>query len=134
MNRQSCSNRNDCLILAVAASILIGVVTAILSATEIVTLTPAFLWAVLGVAVVYLLVAFVASSLRRFDTPYSSKDLITTFIIGVLGTILFSLILLGVTIATASPAGVIFSGLLLTAFSLIITSISCLVINSYTNC
>lgn len=133
MNRPCCSNRNDCLIIAVAASILIGIVTAILSATEIITLTPAFLWALLGVAVVYLLVTFVASSLRRFDTPYCAKSLITAFIVGILGTILFSVLLLGLPIATASPAGVIFSGLLLASFALIVTSVSCLILNSYTN-
>ncbi len=133
MNRPCCSNRNDCLIIAVAASILIGIVTAILSATEIITLIPAFLWALLSVAVVYLLVTFVASSLRRFDTPYCSKILITAFIVGILGTILFSILLLVLPIALASPAGIIFSGLLLASFSLIITSVSCLVLNSYTN-
>ena len=77
-------NRNECLIVAIASSVVIGIVAAVLRITGIITTTPAFLWVLFGIAVVYLAVAFVVSSLRRFDTPYSARTLISTFIAGIL--------------------------------------------------
>ncbi len=130
MNRQGC-NRNECLIIALASSVVIGIVTAILSATEIITLTPAFLWVTLGIAVAYLAIAFIVSTLRRFGAPYSSRSTVTAFIAGILGTILFSVILLGIAFDLASPIGAVFSGLLLLFFALIITTTACLVLSAY---
>lgn len=125
------NNRNECLIIAIAGSVVVGIVTAILSATGIITLTPAFLWVVFGVAVGYLATVYIASSLRRFDTPYSARSLIATFIVGVLGTILISLILLGVTLVAGSAILAVLAGLLLLFFSLIITSVACIVLSAY---
>lgn len=126
-------NRNECLIIAVASSIVIGIVAAILNITGIIAVTPAFLWVLFGIAVVYLAIAFVVSSLRRFDTPYSARSLIATLIAGILGTVLFSVILLGITFAATSPVGAVFVGLLLASFALIITATSCLVLSAYSN-
>lgn len=126
-------NRNECLIIAIASSIVIGIVAAILSITGIITVAPAFLWVLLGIAVVYLAIAFVVSSLRRFDTPYSARSLIATLIAGILGTVLFSVILLGITFAATSPVGAVIVGLLLLSFALIITATSCLVLSAYSN-
>ena len=126
-------NRNECLIIAVASSIVIGIVAAILNITGIIAVTPAFLWVLFGIAVVYLAIAFVVSSLRRFDTPYSARSLIATLIAGIVGTVLFSVILLGVTFAATSPVGAVFVGLLLASFALIITATSCLVLSAYSN-
>ena len=126
-------NRNECLIIAIASSIVIGIVAAILNITGIIAVTSAFLWVLFGIAVVYLAIAFVVSSLRRFDTPYSARSLIATLISGILGTVLFSVILLGITFAATSPVGAVFVGLLLASFALIITATSCLVLNAYSN-
>lgn len=126
-------NRNECLIIAIASSIVIGIVAAILNITGIITVTPAFLWVLLGIAVVYLAIAFVISSLRRFDTPYCARSLIATLIAGILSTVLFSVILLGITFAATSPVGAVFVGLLLASFTLIITATSCLVLSAYSN-
>lgn len=125
------NNRNECLIIAIAGSVVVGIVTAILSATGIITLTPAFLWVVFGIAVGYLATVYIASSLRRFDTPYSARSLIATFIVGVLGTILISLVLLGVTLVAGSAILAVLAGLLLLFFSLIITSVACIVLSAY---
>lgn len=133
MCRQNCNNRNECLIIAIAASVVIGIVAAVLTITGIIAVTPAFLWVLFGIAVVYLLVAFVVSSLRRFDTPYSSRTLAAAFIAGILGTILFSIVLLGITFPATSALGAIIVGLLLAAFFLIITTTACFVLRAYTD-
>ncbi len=132
MCRQNC-NRNECLIIAIASSIVIGIVAAILQITAIIAVTPAFLFVLLGIAVVYLAIAFVVSSLRRFDTPYSARSVVSTLIAGILGTILFSVILLGITFVATSAIGAVFIGLLLASFSLIITATACLVLSAYSN-
>lgn len=126
-------NRNECLIVAIASSVVIGIVAAVLRITGIITTTPAFLWVLFGIAVVYLAIAFVVSSLRRFDTPYSARALISTFIAGILGTILFSVVLLGITFVATSAVGAVLTGLLLASFSLIITTTACIVLSAYTN-
>ncbi len=132
MCRQT-SNRNECLIIAIASSVVIGIVAAVLSATAIITVTPAFLWVLLGIAVVYLALAFVVSSLRRFDTPNSARSVISTFIAGILGTILFSIILLGIAFVATSAIGAVLIGLLLASFSLIISTTACIVLSAYRN-
>ncbi len=132
MCRQNC-NRNECLIISIASSIVIGIVAAILQITAIITVTPAFLWVLFGIAVVYLAIAFIVSSLRRFDTPYGARSVVSTLIAGILGTILFSVILLGITFAATSAVGAVFIGLLLASFSLIITATACLVLSAYSS-
>lgn len=130
MNRSFCCNK-ECLILSVAASVVIGIVTFVLSLTEIVTITPAFLWTLFGIAVVYLAISFVLASLNNFETPICAKKLIATVLLGILLTILFAVILLGITIDTASTIGAILTGLVLFSFTLFITSVACLVFGQY---
>ena len=126
-------NSNECLIIAIASSVVVGIVAGILAATGIITVTPAFLWVILGIAIGYLAIAFIVSSLRRFDTPHRARSIITLFLVGIFGAILFSLILLGVTFPATSAVFAILVGLLILAFWLIITSVGCIVFNAYTN-
>lgn len=126
-------NRNECLIIAIASSIVIGIVAGILSATGIITVTPAFSWVILGIAVGYLAIAFIVSTLRRFDTPYNARSIIGLFLAGVFTTILLSLVLLGVAFPATSPVLAVLTGLLLTGFTLIITSVSCIIWGAYSD-
>lgn len=54
----SCEGKRDCIALSVIASVIIGVVAALLRITGVIATTPAFLWVVFGVAVGYLLDLF----------------------------------------------------------------------------
>ncbi len=128
MNNCSCSCRCDCTAVSVVASIIIGIIAGFLTISGIITLTPLFLWVVFGIAVVYLGVTALASAANNgFSLRTCVCTALSTLIIGILGTILFSLILLAVTFAATSVVGAIFAGLLLTFFSLLITSTACLV-------
>ncbi len=118
-----CENRYDCITLSVVASLIIGVVAAFLTITAVIALTPAFLWVLLGVAIVYIAVALLSVSLRG-GRSYCCTSL-RTALIGALGTILLSVILLGITFAATSVTGAIFVGLLLFFFSLLITATVC---------
>ena len=130
--RRNCNTGNECLVVAIAASIVIGIVTGILTITGIIATTPAFLWVVFGIAVVYLLTAFVVSTQNNFETPCKTQRILATFIAGILGTILFSVILLAITFAATSATGAVLTGLLLSSFSLIITTTACLRLGEYT--
>ena len=126
MKRQNCDCGFDCTVYSIAASIIIGIVTAILRFTAVITLTPAFLWVLFGIAVVYLAVDVIATAVRTRDRECQCQSL-SARIAGVLGTILTSVILLGITFAATSLIGAVISGLLLFFFSLLITSTACLI-------
>ncbi len=128
MNNCNCSCRCDCTAISVVASIIIGIITGFLTVSGIITLTPAFLWVTLGIAVVYLgIAALSAAATNGFGVRGCICTALTALIIGILGTILLSLVLLGVSFAATSVIGAIFAGLLLAFFSLLITSVACLV-------
>ncbi len=124
----NCGQRTCCTTLAVVASLIIGIITAFLRFSAIITLTPAFLWVVFGIAIVYLGITAVVSAIAGSSGIRNCVcQTLTSLVLGVLGTILFSLILLGVTFAATSVIGAIFSGLLLGFFSLFITSSACII-------
>ena len=124
-----CNCRISCPLLAVAASIIIGVITAFLRITAVITLTPAFLWVVLGIAVVYLAVALISAALigQRELTTGCLCPILSTLLAGILGAILLSIILLAIEFVATSIIGAILAGALLAFLSLLITSTACLV-------
>lgn len=124
-----CNCKIGCPLLAVVASIIIGIITAFLRITAVITVTPAFLWVVLGIAVVYLAVSLIATSaLSRADTNLDCIcPILSTLLAGILGAALLSVVLLGVEFVATSIIGAVITGALLAFLSLILTSTACLV-------
>ncbi len=123
----NCGCRPGCTGLAIVASLIVGIITAFLQFTAVITITPAFLWVVLGVAVVYLaLTLFSALSSRGGGWRACVCAGLPIFLIGILGAILVSIILLGIPFAVGSVLGAIFSGALLAFLALIVTTAACL--------
>lgn len=121
----SCGCKSDCAGIAIVASIIIGIITAFLRFTAVITVTPAFLWVTLGIAVVYLAILLAVSpTIRRSGCVCTNLPVLLT---GILGTILTSVILLAITFVATSVIGAIITGALLLFFSLIITSVACLI-------
>lgn len=128
MSLYCCESKCKCALLSIAASIVIGVIAAFLQLTAVINVTPAFLWVLLGIAVVYLGVLVIAGAIKSdCDGCECVCATLSTVLGGILGTVLFSIILLGVTFAEASVIGAIFVGLLLLSISLVITASACLV-------
>lgn len=124
----NCENKCNCTGIAIIASAIIGIITAFLQITAVITVTPVFLWVALGVAVVYLAVTLI--TVARAQRPDSCRDkcfTLSTVLAGILGTILFSILLLAIEFAATSVIGTIFVGALLLFASLMITSTACLV-------
>lgn len=112
----------NCRAVAVIASVIVGIVTAFLQITGVITLTVPFLWVAFGIAVGALAVYILATAIGRTCCVSLGVPLA-----GVLGTVLFSLILLAVGITATSVVSAILSGLLLFFFSLIIAGSACYV-------
>ena len=124
----NCDCRCNCTLLAVISSLIIGIITAFLQITGVITVGTAFLWVVLGIAVVYLAVLLVATALNGDkDNCGCICAILNSVLAGILGSALFAVILLAVGIVAASVVSAILVGLLLFFLSLTLTSSACLV-------
>ena len=130
MTNCNCYCKTDCAGVSIVVSIIIAIIAGMLRFMGIITLTPAFLWVVFGIAVVYL-----GLSLFSSDTTANrcKCQTLPVYLIGILGTIFTSLVLLGIEFVATSVIGAIISGLLLGFFTLVITTAVCL-IRCKTNC
>ncbi|MBQ8541836.1 MAG: hypothetical protein IJ435_10260 [Clostridia bacterium] len=122
----NCSCRQNCMGIGVLVSIVIGIIAGFLAASGMLAVSTPFLWALFAIGVVslgLLLTLTVVSSARSLRCICNSLSLLLT---GILGTLLVSVILLVIDIATASIIGAIITGLLFLFFALLITSSACL--------
>lgn len=130
----SCNCRCSCTIGAIIAAIIVGVLAAFFQITAAITVTAAFLWVLLGIAVVYLAALVVASALaRRAEFSNCRCATLNTLLVGILGTILFAVVLLGFGVVATSVVSAILVGLLLGSFALTIAASACYV-KSLTDC
>ncbi len=121
---RSCSP--GCTVFAAVASLIIGIITAFLRITAVITLTPAFLWVLLGIAAVYLAVTLISAALFRRGCCDSLCGIVNTLLAGILGTVLLSIVLLAVEFVATSIIGAVLTGALLFFFFLTVTSTACL--------
>lgn len=129
---RSCSF--GCTVFAAVASLIIGIITAFLRITAAITVTPAFLWVLLGISVVYLAVTLVSAALfRRGGCCDSLCSIVNALLAGIIGTVLLSIVLLAVEFAATSIIGAVLTGALLFFFFLTVTSTACLV-RCFFNC
>lgn len=128
MINTDCGCRTNCNGLSVVASVIIGIITSFLVYTGTVTVTAPFLWTLFGIAVVWLALMFAISALRGNCVENKcfcgGADIFT---VGILGTIVASIVLLAVEFAVASVIGAIIKGALLMFFFMIVTSAVCAV-------
>lgn len=124
----NCSSRCTCTVGAIIAAIIVGVLSAFFQLTAAITVTAAFLWVVFGVAVVYLATLVIATALvRRSEHSICRCASLGALLVGILGTILLAVVLLGFGIVATSVISAILVGLLLGFFALAIVSTACYV-------
>lgn len=119
----NCNFRCSCVIAAIIASVILGVVAAFLQITGAITVTPAFLWVVLGVAIGYLGI-LLATAGRRGSGCCGALG---TVLAGTLGAALFSVVLLAVGITATSVVSAILVGLLVLFAALTVAGSACYV-------
>ncbi len=123
-----CDNRPSCISLSVIGSVILGVIAAFLQITAVITVTPAFLWVALGIAVVYLAILLGTTGCNQTARCCRCRGgALTAVLAGILGTALVSVILLAITFVATSIIGAILVGLLIFFLSLILSATACLV-------
>ena len=120
-----CNKKFECLGVAFVISLVIGIITAFLRITAVITVPPIFLWATFGIAIVFIVAALLSFSLSEKNACCVETALGAT-LTGALGTVLFSVVLLAITFVATSSVGAIITGLLLMSFSFLLTSAACL--------
>ena len=129
MSTSDCSCRNSCTTVALIISLVVGIITAFLRITAAITVTPAFLWTVFGIAVVYLsTILLTATSLRCCggNAPCCIRTIIAVLLAAIIATVLLAVLLLAVEFPATSILGAVLTGLLLFAFFLTLTETACL--------
>lgn len=121
------SCRTDCTVIAVVASLVLGVIAAFLRITAAITVTPAFLWVLLGIAVVYLAVTLLSATFLRGRVCENLCSIVTALLVGILGTILLAVVLLGIEFVATSILGAVITGALIFFYFLSVTSMACLI-------
>ena len=114
-----------CGTISIIASIIIGILTLIFSAIGTIFITKTFSWVLFTIAIVYLAVLFITSHMTRKTgcICFNSGKLLT----GILGTILFSAIIMVLNFVEFTYMGALIPSLAIFFFSLMITQTACIV-------
>lgn len=127
MSKICCSCRTGCTGLGIAASVIIGIVAALLTVTGNLVITPAFTWVLFGIAIGFLGITLLSASLTQTSFVRDCIcDILPALFAGILGTVLASVVLLTIDVAATSVLGAIITGLLLLFFTLTLTTGACL--------
>ena len=117
-----------CTSCSILSSIIFGIVAAILRFRGLIDFSPVFLWSVLAVSVVVLVVVIAALAYGNQLRECKWKcAMLNTLLAGVLGTILFSVLLLGIVCIRSIGLYAVLGGLLIAFFSLAVTNTACLI-------
>lgn len=122
-----CNCRNRCVLLGILTSVILGIVAAFLQITGAITVTPVFLIVAFGVAIAALGVLILAAALVRRCAAACLCTALNAVLTGILGTILFSAVLLAVGIVATSVFSAILVGLTAGFFALTVTGSVCFV-------
>ena len=124
----NCECKRDCLLFSAITSIIIGIIVAFLRITGVITVTPVLLIVAFGIADLFLLAALIASDLWCWGNCRACVyTAVSQVLIGVLGTLLLSVVLLVIPFATTSVIGAIITGALAAFLSYIFTATACAV-------
>lgn len=121
-----CSCKCNCTAAAVIASVIAGVLAAFFQITGVITVTPVFLWVVFGIAVGDLALLIPGTCCQR-EFQVCTCAALNALLAGILGTILFALILLAVGIVATSVLSAILVGLTVFFFALTVSATACYV-------
>lgn len=123
-----CDCKRNCALTALIFSAIVGVLTAFLQITGVITVTTTFLQVVFAIGVVYLGLLVAASVLtRRTVTPECTCETLRQLLFAILGSITAAVILLAVGIVATSILNAILVGVLLFFFALMLSGTACYV-------
>ena len=130
MNICCCKTKCDCTLIAVIASVITGIIAAFLNFSAVIAVPQFVLWILFGVALGLLALALVAAPFTcRCENKECFCASVTSFLVGVFGTVAASLVLVLVDLTAGGLLASVITGLLFGLFALTITSAGCLVRN-----
>ena len=132
MNICGCKTKCDCTILAVIASVIAGIVTTFLTFSGTIVIPQFVLWIFFGIVLGFLGLSLITAPFigkREANTCLCTS--LTSFFVGIFGTVLLSLALVLIDIAAGGILASILTGLLFGLFTLAITSAACIVKNLF---
>ena len=128
MTISNCETKFNCTGIAIVASLILGIIAAFLQITAVLTIPPILFAGVVIIALVYLAVALIAISLTHASTTCRTLcSVLSVLLFGILGSVLFAVILLIIDVAATSVIGSILVGLLAFSFSLLLMTTACLI-------
>ncbi len=128
MTFSNCETKMNCTGIAVITSLILGIITAFLQITGVITIAPVLLQSAIIIALVFLLAVLIAVSLMQAcDSCRSLCSVLSVLLLGILGSILFAIILLITGITATSVVSAILVGLLVFFFALLILATACLI-------
>lgn len=116
-----------CTIGVVIASAILGIVAAFLQIAGVITVSLIFPIVVLGIAVVYLGILAATSAICPCEDERCRCSALNTVLAGILGSVLFSAVLLAVGIVATSVLSAILVGLVVFFGTLTLTATACYV-------
>ena len=134
MSLISCNCKCRCALTVVVIGAIIGVIAAFLQITGMITITTTILAIAFGIGIVFLLGLLIAAAAdRNPDHRNCTCASLNVTLLGILGTILFSVVLLAVGITATSVVSAILVGLLVFSLVVLIIATACL-IRTLTDC
>ena len=118
--------RCTCTLYSILSSVILGIVAVILRLCGLVAFQPAFLWVLLVVSLVYLAVLIAAPAYGN-HLRECKCTILNTLLAGILGTVVFSGLLLGLGCIKWTVLSAVLGGLLIAFFSLMVTNTACFV-------
>ena len=132
MNICGCRTKCDCTLFAVIASVIAGIVATFLTFSGTLVIPQFVLWILFGVALGFLGLSLVVSPfICKKESGFCLCTSLIAFFAGILGTVLFSLVLVLIDIAAGGILASVITGLLFGLFTLTITSTACIVKNLF---
>lgn len=127
MENNCCIKTCSCTTAAVVISAILGVIAAFLNMSALIVLTPTVFWVLFGIAVGFLALSYFVSAVGLRSERNCVCNSFTPLLLGILLTILATGILLLFDLTATGIAASIIIGVLIFAFSLILTTTACLI-------
>lgn len=127
MSKCNCNCKCPCTAVALVVSAILGVIAAFLQISGTIDVVPMFLMGVLGIGVVYLAILLATSASCPCEESRCRCSALNTLLAGILGSILFSTVLLAVGIAGTSVVSAILVGVVVFFAALTFTATACYV-------
>ena len=127
MSMCNCNCSCPCTIFAIVVSAILGVIAAFLQIAGVFTATVMFPMMVLVIAVVYLGILAATSAICPCEAGRCRCSALTALLVGILGSILFSAILLALGIVATSVLSAVLVGLVVFFAALTFGSTACYV-------